>query len=267
MSVLTKAIQSANREGRPARVPFLTAGCPSLTEFWIKLEELAQFGADLIEIGLPFSDPVADGPVIAEASQKALSLGVNLHWLLTGLEKTKIKVPLVLMSYANPLVKYAYTKSPGELLSVKITESIRSLAHDLKEVKFAGVIIPDIPLEESLPFRQGLSEEKLDLIALVGPNTSLERMREYNQIAQGYVYVVSVMGTTGVREGLSEEAESTLARAREVFTLPLALGFGLKEPQQLENLQVKPQAVIFGSALIRHLWAGKSVREFMEPWL
>jgi tryptophan synthase alpha chain len=266
-SKLTEAILQAKNEQRSARVPFLTAGIPTLNSFWDNLLELSQNGADIIEIGIPFSDPVADGPVIAAASQKALDMGVTLEWLLEGLRKKSVKTPLVIMSYVNPLLRYAWEKVHGESMEEKREESLKVLARDLREANISGVIIPDVPLDEALPYRKAFSEVAIDLIALVGPNTTKERMKEYDAVATGYVYVVSVMGITGARDGLPPEAMETLNRAKEVFSLPLALGFGIKEPLQLKSLPFKPDAVIFGSALVKHLEDGKKVKDFMEPWL
>ena len=266
-SPLTSAILRARSQGRPARVPFLTAGIPGPESFWDGIEELSECGADIIEIGVPFSDPVADGPVIAAASQKALGLGVTLGWILEGLGSRKIRVPVVLMSYANPLLRYAWKEEEGKGLAEARDGSLRALARDMRAAGAAGAIIPDLPLDEAPPYREALRAEGLDLIALVGPNTTRERMKEYAKSASGYVYVVSVMGVTGAREGLPPEALETLLRAREIFTLPLALGFGIREPGQLKGLPFRPDAVIFGSALVRHLEEGGSAREFMEPWL
>jgi tryptophan synthase alpha chain len=266
-SKLTEAILGARAENRLARVPFLTAGYPGLDSFWVNLEALAQNGADIIEIGVPFSDPVADGPVIAAASQEVLESGVSLGWILKGLKERKLSSPLVLMSYANPLLQHNWAAAGGTSLPERVFSSLKMLGVELKEAGVSGVIVPDMPLEESKPFREALALSGIDFIALVGPNTTSERMREYDKVATGYVYVVSVLGTTGVREGLPPEVVETLKRARDVFSLPLALGFGIKEPKQLEGLSVQPDAVIFGSALLRHLKEGKSAESFMRPWL
>jgi len=205
--------------------------------------------------------------VVAGASEEALGKGIDLPWLLAGLKENPPGVPLVLMSYANPLMRYGWDRAGGGTIKERLTGSIMILAEALAEVSFAGVIIPDIPLEESGPFREGFNSKGIALIPLVGPNTTRGRMDEYQKVAQGYVYVVSVLGITGVREGLPPEALATLERAREAFTLPLALGFGLKDPSQLSALPFRPDAVIFGSALIRHLKAGGTAAGFMKPWL
>jgi tryptophan synthase alpha chain len=130
-----------------------------------------------------------------------------------------------------------------------------------------GLIVPDLPLGEDALLRGILTGAGLDLISLVGPNTGAERMKAYAKKARGYVYVVSVMGTTGAREGLPPEAEVTIAKAQRLFSLPVALGFGLREPGQLAGMKNPPQAAVFGSALLRHLDQGGAVRDFMDTWM
>ena len=265
-SLITKAVLGAKALGRPAIIPFLTGGYPDQDSFWKALGELADSGADIIEVGVPFTDPVADGPVVAAASQAALAKGANLSIIIEGLKRREVRVPLVLMSYANPLVQYAWERSQGASALERLENSLGALAADLAETAVKGVIVPDTPFEEAGPFYRALSAKGLDLIPLVGPNTTAERMSLYKPMAGGYVYVVSVLGTTGVREGLPKEAVETIARARSVFNLPIALGFGIKDPAQLEALGADPDGIIIGSALLRHLAAGGSCREFMAPW-
>lgn len=235
-------------------IPFITAGYPAPDAFWAHLRDLDDSGADIIEIGVPFSDPVADGPVIEAASQQALANGVTLRWILEGLRQRRgqFKAGLVLMGYLNPFLQYGF----------------RQLAVDAAEAGVYGLIIPDLPLEEDTEYRATLRERGLHLIALVAPNTSLERMRQYAAVATGYVYVVSVLGTTGERQGIPEEGLATLRRARQAFDIPLALGFGFSSPRQLDAIPPEdhPDSIIFGSALIRHLGEGGSAMEFMQRW-
>ena len=254
MSILQTKIENAKREGRLALIPFLTAGFPSPEKFWDQLKELDTNGADIIEIGVPFSDPVADGPVVEMASVRALEQGVTLAWILAELKKRQgeFKAGLVLMGYYNPFLQYGLSK----------------LAKDAKAGGVSGIIVPDLPLDEEELIRTALEAEGINLIALVGPNTSEDRMREYAKCAKGYVYVVSVMGITGVRKGLPPMVEATLERAGKAFPhLPIVLGFGVKEPAQLENVAAKLDGVVFGSALINHIDNGGTAAEFMQQWL
>lgn len=254
MNLLEEKIRKAKAAGRPALIPFLTAGFPDRTTFWPTLMELDENGADIIEIGIPFSDPVADGPVVEAASRRALSDGVNLRQVLAELMERKglIKAGVVLMGYLNPFLQYGF----------------ENLARDAALGGVHGLIVPDLPHEESAPLRAALKKEGIALIPLVGPNTSKERMALYAAESEGYVYVVSVMGITGERRELAPLVAVTMRRAREVFSLPLALGFGLREPAQLEELSpdARPDAVVFGSALLTHLDAGESAADFLARW-
>lgn len=236
-------------------IPFMTAGFPTVETFWKNLKELDENGADVIEIGVPFSDPVADGPVIEAASMKALENGVTLESILDGLRQRKgqFKAKLVLMGYLNPFLQYGFER----------------LAQDAKDVGVYGFIIPDLPLDEDEPFRKQLSACGIHLIALVAPNTSLERMKAYAKVATGYVYVISVLGITGVRSEFPPDLSDTLRRARQAFRIPLALGFGFSSPEQLDAIPAadRPDAIIFGSALVRHVEAGQPVADFMRRWV
>ena len=254
MNLLEQNIRNAQAAGRTALIPFVTAGFPSPEAFWGVIEELDASGADIIEIGVPFSDPVADGPVVEDASRRALEHGISLDWIMTGLKERagRFRAGLVLMGYFNPFLQYGMER----------------FAADAALAGVSGCIVPDMPLDESASFRRILKQYGVTLIALVGQNTSEERMREYAAVSEGYVYVVSVLGTTGARAGLPVQVEETLRRARKAFTLPLALGFGLQRPEQLAAIPegIRPDAAVFGSALLRHLDSGNSARSFLEAW-
>ena len=208
----------------------------------------------MIEIGVPFSDPVADGPVVEDASRRALEQGVSLNWIMDGLKQRagNFKAGIVLMGYLNPFLQYG----------------LERFAADAAQAGVSGCIVPDLPLDESSPIRATLKAHGIDLIALVGQNTSEERMREYAAVSEGYVYVVSVLGTTGARTGLPPQVEETLRRARKAFNLPLALGFGLQHPDQLAAIpaDIRPDAAVFGSALLKHLDKGNTAKAFLEVW-
>jgi tryptophan synthase alpha chain len=254
MNMLERKIRHAAKDGRPALIPFLTAGFPDKGRFWPSLVELDEGGAAVIEIGVPFSDPVADGPVVEEASRRALADGVTLRGIIRELLERKglLRAGLVLMGYVNPFLQYGFEK----------------LADDAAAAGVNGFIIPDMPFEESALLRGTLRKRGIVLIPLVGPNTDEGRMRLYAAGSEGYVYVVSVMGTTGARNTLAPQIAGVMRRARAVFSLPLALGFGLREPSQLESFpeDARPDAVVFGSALLTHLDSGGSAAEFLRRW-
>ena len=217
-SPLQEAVERAHALGRRAVIPFITAGFPDKESFWTHLERIDGAGADIIEIGVPFSDPVADGPLIEQASRDALARGVSLKWILDGLKarKGRFFAKLALMGYVNPFYQYG----------------LERLALEAAEAGVSGFIVPDMPLEESGIFRDAFDPHGLTLVTLVAPNTSVERMREYKPHTSGFVYVVSVLGTTGGKVDLTQSVTETMRRARAVFDVPLALGFGLQTPDQ-----------------------------------
>lgn len=252
VSPLTAKIRKAQSQGRLALIPFLPGGFPDRKRFWAEIEELDHSGADIIEIGMPFSDPVADGPVVERASLKALAQGVSLAWIIEELAKRRAgySAEFVLMGYLNPMLQYG----------------VERFAVDAARAGVAGVIIADLPFEEALDIRKILAGRGLALIPLVGLNTPRERLELYAKNSQGFAYFVSVLGTTGERETLPAEVKDKLALTREVFDIPVALGFGLKSPEQLRELKGLVDAAVFGSALIRHIEAGGRSGEFMRAW-
>ena len=254
MHTLEAKIRAANAAGRPAVIPFLTAHFPDRERFWTAFDELDAGGADIIEIGVPFSDPVADGPVVEEASRRVLAAGFHLGDLLGELAARPRAgdAGLVLMGYLNPFLSHG----------------LERLARDAARAGVSGCIIPDVPHEEAAPVRDALAASGVALIPLVGLNTGEEQMAACAEGGQGYVYVVSVMGVTGERAALAPRVAETMARARRAVKLPLALGFGLSRPEQLADLPeaARPDAAVIGSALLRHVDAGRSAREFLARW-
>ncbi len=254
--ILTERIEQAHAKGRMALIPFLPGGYPDKKRFWEEIDQLDKNGADIIEIGMPFSDPVADGPVVEHASLKCLEAGVNLAWILGELaaRKGRYHAGIVLMGYLNPVLQYGLSR----------------FAKDAASAGAHGVILADVPFEESEPIRAAFDPEGLALIALVGLNTAPERMELYGSVAKGFAYFVSVLGTTGVRSsfdtGLPPEVSAGLAAAKKAFGVPVALGFGLKRPEQLAGLHGLADAAVFGSALIRHIDEGGEAAGFMKIW-
>ncbi len=251
-------IATANANGRKAVIPYITAGYPNIDRFWYELKEIDASGVDIIEVGVPFSDPVSDGPVIEAASIEALQHGVSLKWLIQGLRERKglYQAKIVLMGYLNPFLQYGYEQ----------------LAKDCAEVGVSGCIIPDVILEESAEIREAFTPHDIALITLVGPNTSLERMQEYAEYTHpnSFVYVVSVLGITGHNSQDIKQVTDTMKRARIAFgDIPLSLGFGLERPEQLNVLpeEGQPNAAVIGTALMQHIESGKPVINFLSPWM
>jgi len=249
---LRLAIKTANVQERPALIPFLPAGYPQKETFWDMIHELDNSGADIIEIGVPFSDPVADGPVVEEASLVCLNQGVDLNWILEGLavHSRSISAPIVLMGYTNPFYQYGLDK----------------LGSDAVDNGASGFIIPDLPLEEFATFRKLDTDTGTTLIPLIGLNTSTSRMKAYAEKNPAFVYTVAVMGITGSKAGGGRRLKEQLSMAEKIFDCPLALGLGIENKNQIAGLNTDIQAVVFGSALIRHIKKGGKPRDFMRGW-
>jgi tryptophan synthase alpha chain len=224
-------LKSKNRKGF---IPFLTAGDPDLETTPKLLTELASAGATLIELGIPFSDPVADGPVIQRASERALQNGVGIHEALEALRQSHLSVPVVLFSYYNPLLQYG----------------VEQLAQDAKAAGVDGILITDLPPEECRQLTKMLKKQELDLIFLVAPTTSNERLQLIAKHATGFIYAVSRRGVTGVRKELSSDAERLVERVRQYSTLPIAVGFGISDSTQVADTWHYADAAVVGSAIV-----------------
>lgn len=249
---LTQKINRSRETGKTALIPFLPAGYPDKDRFWEEIRQLDLAGAEIIEIGVPFSDPMADGPAVEEASQRCLSQGVNLHWILEQLSKRSrdFQAEILLMGYYNPFLQFGL-----EDLVVRAAKS-----------GVSGLIIPDLPFEENRELKNRLQEFDLDLIPLIGLNTLESRIEKYGENQPGFVYFVSVLGTTGARSTLPRELQEKLQKARSLISSPLVLGFGIKHPDQLSSIREYVDGVVFGSALIQHINSGGSSSEFMDMW-
>lgn len=223
-------------ENKKAFIPFITAGDPNLKTTQELVIKMADAGADLIELGIPFSDPVAEGPVIEEANYRALGAGTTtdkIFDMVSNVRKT-CSVPLAFMTYANPVFTYGTDK----------------FMRKCKEVDVSAVIIPDIPFEEKeeiLPFS---SKYGIDFISMIAP-TSKNRIRAISREAQGFLYCVSSMGVTGVREDIGSDVEEMIKIAKEENDIPCAVGFGISTPEQAARLSKISDGVIVGSAIVK----------------
>lgn len=251
-SPITERIQEANAQGKIALIPFLPAGFPDLDRFWEELEALDKAGASVIEIGMPFSDPVADGPTVEAASLAALEKGVNLDYILDGLAERKgqFNAALLLMGYLNPVMQYGFDR----------------FAERCEQAGVSGLIIADMPIDEAAELKAAIEPRGVSLIPLVGLNTGPERMALYSDGASGFCYLVSVLGITGQRDSLPTEVVDKLKDTKAAFDIPVALGFGIQRPEQLKELEGLADAAVFGSALINHINDGGSSASFMKRW-
>ena len=223
---------------RPALVVYVMAGDPSLEATIELVPRLVEAGADVIELGLPFSDPMADGPVLQASAMRALAGGTTVARVLDAASRIRTQAPIVTMGYLNPILSY------GEA----------HFARDAKAAGVSGAIIPDLPAEEAAGFASTLREQGLAFVPLIAPPTPTERVREIARLADGFVYYVSVTGVTGARAALPEDLPARIVRAREaVSPVPLAVGFGIGTPEMARSVGAHSDAVVVGSALVRAL--------------
>lgn len=235
MSRISTTFARLRSRGERALIPYLTAGDPSLEVTRALVLEAEARGADLIELGFPFSDPLADGPIIQRASQRALDGGVTLLGLLDLARELRgrLRAPLILMTYMNPLLAYGL-------------EAVTKEA----SAGFDGLIVPDLPLEEAGPLQRGARQAGLDLIFLVAPTSRPERIRLIARKTRGFLYAVSLMGVTGPRAQLPSDLVSYLQGIREVTEKPVSVGFGISHPEQVRALAAYADGMIVGSALV-----------------
>ena len=242
------AIRQASSAGRPAIVAYLTAGFPDRAGFARHLEAIASV-ADVVEIGVPFSDPMADGLTIQRASQTALRGGFTLPWLLdelSGLER-RPAAPLLLMSYLNPLLAFGLERLPEAAAGAGV----------------AGFIIPDLPYEEATDVREALARVGVALVQLVTPVTPRERLRKLCAASQGFVYAVTMTGTTGKTVAVPDEVLEYLDRVRDVAAVPVCAGFGIRNREQVARLTGHVDGIVVGSALVEVLERGEDPRAFL----
>jgi tryptophan synthase alpha chain len=231
----------------PALVAFMTAGYPRRERFRADLAEVAA-GADVVEIGVPFSDPMADGMTIQRSSRVALEQGVTLQWILDELAAlAPMRTPLLLMSYLNPLLNHGHDR----------------LAAASAAAGVCGFIVPDLPLDESESLRAALAPHGLALVQMVTPVTPPERRARLCTASQGFVYAVTMTGTTGASGALPTQLRGYLEQVRAASPVPVCAGFGIRTRAQVEGLRGVVDGVIVGSALVEVLERGESPRAFL----
>ena len=233
-----RAFAAAKASGRAALIIFVEAGDPDLDATRRLLPALAEAGADVIELGIPFSDPLADGPVIQRASERSLAAGTTLPAalsVLAELRAARFQTPVVIFSYANPIL------AMGEA----------EFAHRAAEAGADGVLVTDLPPEEGRPFASVLKSAKLDPVYLVAPTSPDARIRKAGSLSRGFLYVVSRAGITGARAALPEGLAELISRVRQqVPRLPVAVGFGLSTPEQVREVASLADGVVVGSAVV-----------------
>ena len=239
MSRIRKTFCKLKRSGRGGFIPFITVGDPDLPTTERLLIEFANSGADIIELGMPFSDPVADGEVIQRASERALRNGVTVRDVLTCANnvRQRVDVPLVLFSYVNPLLQFGQER----------------LAVAASHAGIDAVLVTDLIPEEAESWTKNLFRHRLDPIFLVAPTTSDKRLAQIAEQAHGFIYAVSRAGVTGERDEMTRDAEALVKRVRSVSDLPVAVGFGISTAEQVADVWRFADAAVVGSAIVKQI--------------
>lgn len=234
-----------------ALIPYVTAGDPDIETTKALVREMARRGGDIIEIGVPFSDPLADGPIVQRASQRALQGGTTMRKILrmVGELRPDVDAPLVLMTYYNPVFRYGEAAFVADALAAGVD----------------GLIIPDLPPEEAKTLIDLTSETPLDLIFLVAPTSTPERMASIAAASRGFIYYVSRLGTTGVRDRLSDDLRSMLAQLRSVTSKPIAVGFGVSTPEHVRLVAEMADGVVVASAILKLIEDLPDRSKVLEP--
>ena len=244
MSRITTTLDALKATGRKALIPYVTAGDPFPDATAEVMQALAAGGADIIELGVPFSDPMADGPVIQQASERALARGIGMAQVLDAVRafrRTDAKTPVVLMGYANPIERYDQRHGAGAFIAAA------------REAGVDGVLVVDYPPEECEAFAAELKAAGLDLIFLLAPTSTEERMALVARIASGYVYYVSLKGVTGAGHLDTSAVAEALPRIRRHVKIPVGVGFGIRDAQSARAVAQVADAVVIGSRLVQIL--------------
>ena len=237
MSRLSDTFERGREEGRPVIATFLTVGFPDRTTTGAMVEAMVEGGVDIIELGAPFSDPLAEGVTIQKSSQVALDQNVTLADCLACCRNTRARfpqIPLILMGYYNPLLSYG----------------LSPFAEDAAKAGLDGLIVVDLPLEEAGPLQSAVKAHGIDLIFLLAPTSTEERIKRVAAVSSGFVYCVSLTGVTGARRELSADVSTFLARVRAETDVPLVVGFGISTREHVERVAPMADGVAVGSALI-----------------
>jgi tryptophan synthase alpha chain len=239
MSDLQKSLETFAYKGRKGFIPFVTAGDPDLATSLSIILKLAELGAYVIELGVPFSDPMADGPTIQRSSQRALDNGTTLQDVIDMAAEFRRRsdVPIVLFSYLNPLLRYGIDRFADAAATAGI----------------GGVLFTDVIEDEAAEISKRLADKNIDLISLIAPTTTDARLRTICENARGFVYAVSRAGVTGAKDSMTSDAERLVTRARKFTDLPIAVGFGISTREQVADVWRYADAAVVGSAIVAEI--------------
>ncbi|MEE9296747.1 MAG: tryptophan synthase subunit alpha [Phycisphaerae bacterium] len=246
--MISDTFEQLRRQKEMALIPYLTAGFPALDESIELIAGMADNGADIVEVGVPFGDPVADGPTIQHASEVALAQGARLIDILHALRAANIPKPVVLMSYLNPLMAYPQGR----------------LFKDMKDAGVSGLIVPDLPPEEAQGWLAEARANGVNLILLVAPTSSDERVRQISDCCDTFLYYVTVTGITGARRSLPEDLTDSLQRVRRIAQKPVVAGFGISDARQVRALRGHAHGVVVGSRIVEAVRQGEDLTELIK---
>ncbi|ADD02680.1 tryptophan synthase, alpha subunit [Thermoanaerobacter italicus Ab9] len=249
MNRIDKKFEDLKKEGRKALITFITAGDPDIETTYDIVLALEEGGADIIELGIPYSDPLADGPTIQASSQRALNKGIKIPDIMKIVEKIRLKsdIPLVYLVYYNSIFKYG----------------IQKFLEESKKAGVDGLIIPDLPLEERKDILEEADKYGIYLIPLVAP-TSKERIKLITENGKGFVYCVSITGVTGARENIETDIEEYMKTVSQYTNMPKAIGFGISTPEMAKKLKDFSDGIIVGSAIVERIAKGYNKSEILK---
>ncbi|PIN15896.1 Tryptophan synthase alpha chain [Handroanthus impetiginosus] len=248
---LSETFSRLKQKGKVALIPYITAGDPDLSTTAEALKVLDSCGSDIIELGMPYSDPLADGPVIQAAATRSLSRGANFDKIIAMLKEVvpQLSCPIALFSYYNPILK----------------RGVEKFMITLKETGIHGLVVPDVPLEETEILRKEAINKNIELVLLTTPTTPATRMKAIVEASEGFVYLVSSVGVTGARASVSGKVQSLLREIKEATSKPVAVGFGISKPEHVKQVAGwGADGVIVGSAMVKLLAEAKSPEEGLK---
>ncbi|KAJ9187635.1 hypothetical protein P3X46_003064 [Hevea brasiliensis] len=248
---LSDTFSNLRKQGKVAFIPYITAGDPDLSTTAEALKVLDSCGSDIIELGVPYSDPLADGPVIQAAATRSLARGTNFDAITSMLKEVapQLTCPIALFTYYNPILK----------------RGIEKFMFTVKDSGVKGLVVPDVPLEESELLRKEAFKNNIELVLLTTPTTPVERMKAIVEASEGFVYLVSSVGVTGARASVSDRVQTLLQDIKEATTKPVAVGFGISKPEHVKQVaRWGADGVIVGSAMVKLLGEANSPEEGLK---
>ncbi|XVF32472.1 hypothetical protein REPUB_Repub17cG0085700 [Reevesia pubescens] len=248
---LSDTFSILKKQGKVAFIPYITAGDPDLSTTAEALKVLDSCGSDIIELGVPYSDPLADGPVIQAAATRSLARGTNFNSILSMLKEVvpQLSCPIALFTYYNPILK----------------RGVEKFMSTVKDIGVHGLVVPDVPLEETEILRREALKNKIELVLLTTPTTPTDRMKAIVEASEGFVYLVSSIGVTGARSSVSDRVQTLLREIKEATSKPVVVGFGISKPEHVKQVSGwGADGVIVGSAMVKLLGEAKSPEEGLK---